>query len=45
MDSDLSGLCTEQFGIKGPAFTVGGASASGQAAVIQGRSRNQRRPV
>lgn len=35
MDSDLSGLCTEQFGIKGPAFTVGGASASGQAAVIQ----------
>ncbi len=35
MDSDLSGLCTEQFGIKGLAFTVGGASASGQAAVIQ----------
>lgn len=35
MDSDLCGLCTEQFGIRGPAFTLGGASASGQAAVIQ----------
>ncbi|MCL6590819.1 MAG: polyketide beta-ketoacyl:ACP synthase [Firmicutes bacterium] len=35
MDSDLCGLCTEQFGIKGMAFTVGGASASGQLAVLQ----------
>lgn len=35
MDSDLCGLCTEQFGIQGPAYTVGGASASGQLAVIQ----------
>ncbi|WP_105979319.1 beta-ketoacyl synthase N-terminal-like domain-containing protein [Bacillus paralicheniformis] len=35
MDSDLAGLCTEQFGIKGAACTVGGASASGQMAIIQ----------
>lgn len=35
MDSDICGLCTEQFGIKGLAYTVGGASASGQLAVIQ----------
>ncbi|MER5948438.1 beta-ketoacyl synthase N-terminal-like domain-containing protein [Streptomyces sp. NPDC001904] len=35
LDSDLTGLCTEQFGIRGPAHTVGGASASGQLAVIQ----------
>ncbi|MNX17535.1 Polyketide biosynthesis malonyl-ACP decarboxylase PksF [compost metagenome] len=35
MDSDLCGLCTEQFGIQGMAYTVGGASASGQLAVIQ----------
>ena len=35
MDSDLCGLCTEQFGIKGPWCTVGGASASGQLAVSQ----------
>lgn len=34
MDSDLCGLCTEQFGIKGMAHTVGGASASGQVAVL-----------
>jgi malonyl-ACP decarboxylase len=33
MDSDLCGLCTEVFGIKGVAYTLGGASASGQAAV------------
>lgn len=36
MDSDLVGLCSEQFGIRGPSWTVGGASASGQVAVIQG---------
>jgi malonyl-ACP decarboxylase len=35
MDSDLCGLCSEVFGIRGLAFTVGGASASGQLAVIQ----------
>ena len=35
LDSDLCGLCTEIFGIRGFAFTVGGASASGQLAVIQ----------
>ncbi|WP_139488094.1 beta-ketoacyl synthase N-terminal-like domain-containing protein [Brevibacillus dissolubilis] len=35
MDSDVCGLCTEQFGIRGMAYTIGGASASGQAAIIQ----------
>lgn len=35
MDSDLCGLCTEVFGIRGFAHTVGGASASGQVAVVQ----------
>ncbi|GER89931.1 polyketide biosynthesis malonyl-ACP decarboxylase PksF [Dictyobacter vulcani] len=35
MDSDLCGLCTEQFGILGLAYTTGGASASGQLAIIQ----------
>lgn len=35
MDSDLCGLCTESFGIRGFAVTVGGASASGQVAVIE----------
>jgi malonyl-ACP decarboxylase len=35
VDSDLCGLCTEQFGIKGFAYTIGGASASGQLAIIQ----------
>jgi malonyl-ACP decarboxylase len=35
MDSDLCGLCTEQFGIQGLAYTVGGASASGHVAIIQ----------
>jgi malonyl-ACP decarboxylase len=36
MDSDLVGICTQHFGIKGPSFTVGGASASSQVAIIQG---------
>ncbi|MGH9349169.1 MAG: beta-ketoacyl synthase N-terminal-like domain-containing protein [Vicinamibacterales bacterium] len=36
MDTDIVGLGTEHFGIRGPSFTVGGASASGQVAVIQG---------
>lgn len=35
MDSDLCGFCTAQFGIHGVAYTVGGASASGQLAIIQ----------
>ncbi len=35
MDIDLCGLCTEHFGINGLAYTVGGASSSGQLAVIQ----------
>ncbi|WPS89983.1 beta-ketoacyl synthase N-terminal-like domain-containing protein [Brevibacillus halotolerans] len=35
MDSDFVGLCTEQFGIQGFGYTLGGASASGQAAIIQ----------
>lgn len=35
MDTDLCGLCTEVFGIRGFAMSVGGASASGQVAVIQ----------
>jgi malonyl-ACP decarboxylase len=34
-DTDICGLCTSAFGIRGPAFTVGGASASGQLAVIE----------
>lgn len=35
MDTDLCGLCSEAFGIRGLAITVGGASASGQLAAIQ----------
>jgi malonyl-ACP decarboxylase len=35
MDTDVCGLCTQQFGIRGLAMTVGGASASGQLAVVQ----------
>jgi malonyl-ACP decarboxylase len=35
LDSDLCGLCTEQFGIRGLAYTVGGASASGHVSIIQ----------
>lgn len=35
MDSDLCGLCTESFDIRGFAYTIGGASASGQVAIIQ----------
>ena len=34
-DSDVCGICTEVLGIKGPAYTIGGASASGQVSVIQ----------
>jgi malonyl-ACP decarboxylase len=35
MDTDLCGFCSEQFHIQGLAYTVGGASASGQLAVIR----------
>jgi len=35
MDSDLCGICTEHFGIRGYAYTLGGASASGQLAILQ----------
>ncbi|MEZ4360189.1 MAG: beta-ketoacyl synthase N-terminal-like domain-containing protein [Kofleriaceae bacterium] len=35
LDTDLCGFCTAHFGIRGPAFTVGGASASGQLAIAQ----------
>jgi malonyl-ACP decarboxylase len=34
-DTDICGLCTSAFGIRGMAYTVGGASASGQLAVIE----------
>lgn len=35
LDSDLCGLCTELFDIRGFAYSLGGASASGQLAVLQ----------
>jgi malonyl-ACP decarboxylase len=35
MDSDTCALCSEIFGIKGFAYTIGAASASGQVAIIQ----------
>src|SRR5262249_42512285 len=35
MDTDLCGFCTAHFGIRGPSYTVGGASASGQLAIVQ----------
>lgn len=35
MDSDLCGFCTAHFAIRGLAYTVGGASASGQLAIVQ----------
>lgn len=35
MDTDIVGVCTECFEIRGPAFCVGAASASGQVAIIQ----------
>jgi len=35
MDTDIVGLCTQQFGIRGASFTVGGASASGLVAAIE----------
>jgi len=35
LDSDICGVCTSLFGVKGLAHTVGGASASGQLAIIE----------
>lgn len=35
LDTDACGVLTEHFGIRGEAFSVGGASASGQLCVIQ----------
>jgi len=35
LDTDLCGVCTSVFGIQGFAMTVGGASASGQLAVLE----------
>jgi malonyl-ACP decarboxylase len=35
MDTDLCGFCTSLFGIRGLTYTVGGASASGQLAIVQ----------
>ncbi len=35
MDTDLCGFCTAHFGIRGMAYTVGAASASGQLAIVQ----------
>ena len=35
MDTDLAALCSEVFGIRGLACTLGAASASGQVAVLQ----------
>jgi len=34
-DSDLCGYCTQQFGIRGVAFTCGAGPASGQMAIVQ----------
>lgn len=35
-DTDVVSMCTQVLGIQGPAYTIGGASASGQVAVLQG---------
>lgn len=35
LDSDICGICSESLGISGFAYSLGGASASGQVAVIQ----------
>jgi malonyl-ACP decarboxylase len=42
MDTDLCGMCTELFGIRAFAHTLGGASASGQLAVIHAIQAVQR---
>ena len=35
MDTDISALCSEVFGVRGIAYTAGGASASGHLAIVQ----------
>jgi malonyl-ACP decarboxylase len=35
MDSDVAAVCSEHFGIQGPCWTAGGASASGHLAIIE----------
>ena len=35
LDTDICGRCAEVFGIRGRRYTVGGASASGQLAILQ----------
>jgi malonyl-ACP decarboxylase len=35
LDTDICGFCTAQFGIRGFAYTAGGACASGQLAIIE----------
>lgn len=35
LDSDVCGFCTSQFNIRAFAYTVGGASAAGQLAILQ----------
>lgn len=45
LDSDLSGLLTQTFGIRGFGYTLGGASASGQWAVIQAAEAVRSRQV
>lgn len=45
MDSDLCGWCTEQFNIRGFAYTVGAACASGQLAILQAVQAVQSRQV
>jgi malonyl-ACP decarboxylase len=42
MDTDLCGMCTEAFAVRGFAHTLGGASASGQLAVIHAIQAVQR---
>jgi malonyl-ACP decarboxylase len=38
LDSDAVAICAEHFGIRGPSYTIGGTSASGQLAIIQAAS-------
>ena len=35
LDTDIAGICSQQFGIRGFSYSIGGASASGQLAVIK----------
>jgi malonyl-[acp] decarboxylase len=39
LDSDITGFCSEPFNIRGHSYTVGGASASGQLALIHAAQR------